>query len=105
MARETLLHAIAFQDGDVWIIQGIEYDIIARATTPADLPDAFMKAVAHNCFITQHEHGEPFKGIAAAPAKFRQMFEKAKAKLEAVAPTVEAPKAIKSVDIRLAAMA
>jgi hypothetical protein len=71
------INAIAFKEGDAWVIQGIEYDIVAHAYDVTKLPQAFMRAVVENMIITQHLGRAPFQGIKPAPERFRSMFEDA----------------------------
>jgi hypothetical protein len=105
MASQTKLHAIAFRDGDTWIIQGIEYDITAHASNQEGIADAFMRALAHNCFVSEHTHGEPFAGIQAAPARYRDMFERARDRISSVEEPSSKPKAVNDVEVRLLATA
>jgi hypothetical protein len=103
--KEARISAVAFQEGDIWIVQGVEYDILARAKEPADLPEAFMRAVAKNFCVASHVTGDPLKGIGPAPKRFREMFDRARARVE----SVETPSPIDGfkpeVDIRLLAHA
>jgi hypothetical protein len=104
--KEARISAVAFQEGDIWIVQGIEYDILARAKDPADLPDAFVRAVIKNLCVSDHLTGEPFKGIGPAPQKFREMFERARARVASVDdPAPIGGKYKPEVDIRLLAHA
>lgn len=74
---EIYVRAIAFQEGSAWVAQGIEYDIVAHASTLAELPTAFTRAVLENACITTHLGRKPMAGIRPAPDQFREMFEKA----------------------------
>lgn len=99
MATDTIrISAIAFPEGDHWIVQGIEYDIVARASDAGQVPDAFAKAVFENVCITRHLGREPLGGIKPAPERFRLLFERAKTRLSPVTPRQDGP----HVDIRLA---
>src|SRR5262245_22221712 len=81
---EIHIRAVAFAEGDAWIVQGIDYDIAAHASDPAALPDAFMKAVVENVCISLHLGREPLHGIGPAPRKYQKMFEEAGAVLSPV---------------------
>jgi hypothetical protein len=76
-----MINAIAFKEGDAWVIQGIEYDIVAHAYDVTKLPHAFMRAVVENMSITQHLGRAPFEGIKPAPERFRSMFEEAETEM------------------------
>jgi len=84
MSDTRTINAIVFKEGDLWIIQGIELDIVARAANVADAPEAFMRAVADNAVITEELGREPLAGIKPAPERFRLMFERAKTALSLV---------------------
>jgi hypothetical protein len=94
------IRAVAFEEGGVWVVQGIEYDICAHAKDPAGVPNAFRRAVAENICITQHLGRRPLQGIKPAPARFREMFERAEAKVSSVHEPEQLP--IADMDIRLA---
>lgn len=71
------INAIAFREGDAWVIQGIEYDIVAHAYDVTKLPHAFMRAVIENMIITEHLGRKPLEGIKPAPEHFRSLYEEA----------------------------
>lgn len=86
MIHETQIRAIAFREGDVWVIQGLEFDIAAHADDPARAPLAFMRAVVENACIAKSLGRDFLAGIKPAPRHFFEMFEKARTTLEAVDP-------------------
>jgi hypothetical protein len=77
------INAIAYKEGDAWIAQGIEYDIVAQASDVISLPDAFTRAVLENICITEHLGRKPLEGIKSAPSRFHEMFESAKVEVRA----------------------
>lgn len=76
-----LITAVAFKEGDAWVVQGIEYDIVAHAYDVTKLPHAFMRAVVENMVITEHLGRKPFEGIKPAPERFRSMYEQAETEM------------------------
>lgn len=100
---ETVIRAVAFKEGDAWVVQGIEYDIAAHAWEPADLPAAFMRAVVDNVIITESLGRRPLEGIKPAPARFREMFDRAKTQVGPVDDVTPARLPVRGVNIRLAA--
>lgn len=80
------LNAIAYREGGAWIIQGIEYDIVAFANDVSELPLAFAQAVAENACITEHLGRAPLEGIKPAPDRFREMFASASVEMKATHP-------------------
>jgi hypothetical protein len=71
------IHAVAFMEGDTWVIQGIEHDIVAHAKDVTALPYAFMRAITENVFVGQHLGRKPLEGIRPAPERFRELYENA----------------------------
>jgi hypothetical protein len=98
VTQSIRMRAVAFQEGDAWVIQGIEYDIVAHAFDVKKLADAFSRAVTENIVITQHLGKKPLEGIKAAPDHFRLMFESAEVELRSIKKT-DGPE----IDVRLAA--
>ena len=92
------INAVAFQEGDAWVIQGIEYDIVAHAHDVKALPDAFTRAVIENICITEHLGREPLQGIKPAPDRFRELYERAEVEVRSTHP-LDGP----SVAVRLSA--
>lgn len=103
MTRETVIRAVAYREGDAWIVQGIEYDIAAHAWDPADLPAAFMRAVIDNVVITESLGRAPLEGIKPAPRRFEEMFNAAKAQVSAIDRVTPPRLPVTGLDIRLAA--
>lgn len=78
------INAIAFQEGETWVVQGIEYDIVAHANDVKALPDAFGRAVMENMTITEHLGRRPLEGIKPAPQRFRELYELARVEMRGV---------------------
>lgn len=78
------ISAVAFREGDVWVAQGIEYDIAVHAADLEGLSSAVSRAVAENAFITQHLGRGPMEGIGPAPEQYRKWFEEAAIELRPV---------------------
>ena len=75
------INAVAFKEGDAWIAQGIEFDIVAHAHERAKLSSAFARAVLENVAITRHLGRAALEGIKPAPDYFREMFKRAKTEI------------------------
>ena len=41
MGKEISMNAVAFEDGGVWVVQGIEYNLAVVARSVQDIPKAF----------------------------------------------------------------
>jgi hypothetical protein len=68
-------HVIAYQEAEVWLAQGVEYDILARAESFDLLPKAFSEAIAKTIAISAEFDLAPLTGIKPAPAKFKAMLD------------------------------
>jgi hypothetical protein len=93
------INAVAFKEGDAWVVQGIEYDIVAHAYEASKLRNAFARAVLDNIVITQHLGRTTLEGIKPAPARFREMYERAGTEISPIYPIPHAP----NVTVRLVA--
>ena len=96
------LNVVVFEDGDLWVAQGIEFDIAARADKPSKLPRAFERALAAN-LATNHALGrEALSGIPSAPPRYRELFERAQFNLKGRGRPIVPPEGIRIGDLRLA---
>lgn len=77
MMTELSLRAVAYREGGVYVMQGIEHDIAVHADDLSALVDEFERAVVENCAITAHLGRAPLEGIKPAPRRFLEMFERA----------------------------
>jgi hypothetical protein len=99
MLEQLQINAVAFKEGDAWVVQGIEYDIVAHAHDVAKLPYAFARAVLENIVITEQLGRRALQGIKPAPAHFHEMYELAETEMR---PT-RAIDRVPSIAVRLAA--
>jgi hypothetical protein len=95
------ISAVAFKEGDAWVIQGIEHDIVAHTYDVHKVPEAFTRALLENVAITEHLGRKPLEGIKPAPEKYRKMFEDAALELRPTKSVTLGPE----VSVRLAEMA
>lgn len=80
------IRAVAFQEGDAWVVQGIEYDVVAQASNLDDAPAAFLKTLVSTILINRKLKRSDWEGIRPAPVKFRRMFEQARVELNLLNP-------------------
>jgi hypothetical protein len=97
--KQFHINAVAFKDGGAWVVQGIEYDIVAHTYDVVKLPYAFMRAVVENMIITKHLGRRALEGIKPAPERFKEMYEKAETEMRAIRVNEHDP----SISVRLAA--
>lgn len=77
MEQSIRMNAVAFQEGDVWVVQGIQYNLVAMARSVQDIPTAFVNVIIERLLVAEHLGVDPFQGIAPAHDRFHKMFEAA----------------------------
>jgi hypothetical protein len=77
-SRQPRFNAVAYECDGVWLVQGIEWDIRARAASEEDAPAAFLRAVRERIALDEHLGRKPLQGLRAAPPQFVEMFESAR---------------------------
>ena len=70
--------ALLIQEGNLWSIQCLEYDIAAQGKTADEARDRFEKTFLGQIELDIKENREPFTGVERAPREFWDMFSKAK---------------------------
>jgi hypothetical protein len=96
------VNVVVFEDGDLWVAQGIEFDIAARADKASKLPRAFERALVAN-LATNHALGrDALDKIPPAPQRYRELFDKAQFDLKNRGRSIASPEGIKIGDFRLA---
>ena len=74
---------VAFQEGDHWVTQCVEYDICAQGKDLAQARRRMAVALREEAAFTKKHNGEEFAGIDAAPDYFAAMYDSAEEKLAA----------------------
>ena len=82
MEKTFSMTAVAFQEGDVWVVQGIQYNLVAMARNVQDIPVAFMNALCERVFVAGHLGLEPFDDLGPTPDRFHKMYEAAKTEVK-----------------------
>jgi hypothetical protein len=76
------ISVVIYEEGDKWIAQGLEFDIVAQADSLPDLAKKFAVKAASEVAISVDLGREIFSGIDPAPEKFWRMYSGAKIKLQ-----------------------
>jgi hypothetical protein len=84
--RNGQLRAVAFKEGDVWVVQGIEYDVVAQTDDLFEVPAAFLKALISTILVNRKLGRADFDRLKPAPKKFERMFEEAQLELNPTGP-------------------
>ncbi|HEY5072060.1 MAG TPA: hypothetical protein VII63_08515 [Caulobacteraceae bacterium] len=101
MAKRDQVRAVAFKEGDVWVVHGVEYDVVAQTADIFDAPRAFLKTLRSTMLINQKLGRPPLSCLKAAPEKYREMFDGAEMELHPVHPPFPKEAGIPRPDIRL----
>lgn len=87
------ISVVAFQAGDYWCAQGLQYDIAAQAKSLPALRRAFEKAVIGHMVVSEELGIEPLQSLGPAPAEFWKLYESAELNVESrKRAAVRAPK-------------
>jgi hypothetical protein len=86
MGTEGQVRAVAFKEGDVWVVHGVEYDIVTQTKDLLDAPSAFLKTLISTMVANQRLGRKGLEAVTAAPEKFRRMFESATMELTPTGP-------------------
>jgi hypothetical protein len=102
MTKRIEVSAVAYQVGDQWVAQCLEYDIAAFAKSLTELPRAFERAMAANMCVNADLGRDALEGIPAAPSRFRELFEQADLGLTPTPHAAAKKSPVKIRDLRLA---
>lgn len=75
-AKRIFVRAVILQDGDLWAVQGLEYDIAAQGRTVHDAMEAFCQTVIAWIDLDLEKGREPLSALSKGPAEFWEMFER-----------------------------
>jgi hypothetical protein len=75
MTDRIEVNVVAFQEGELWVAQCVEYDIAAFAKSLPELPRALERAVAANICANADLGRHALVGVPPAPPRFKQTFD------------------------------
>lgn len=76
MAIENIhIKAVLFQEGDWWVGQCLDHDIVAQAKSVKDLAYEIQKAVIGHIVVSRQEGLVPFASLPKAPAQYWELFK------------------------------
>jgi hypothetical protein len=76
---EPRIRAVVFREGDWWIIQILEYDLVTQVRHLEDVPGEFRRLLIGQMAANAALGVEPFHGFSEAPRRFWKMYEHARA--------------------------
>ena len=71
------INVVLVRDGDMWVAQGLEYDIAAQGTTIAETKNAFTRVLCSQVVLDLHHGDSPLAGFEPAPQEYWDRFRKA----------------------------
>jgi hypothetical protein len=95
-----IINAVIVQRDGMWVAQCLEYNFVSCAGTMDDLPRALLQQVVAQIQIDVADGHEPFFEFQPAPAKYWDMYEKARLQSEPIRKTCSLPER-KSVETQL----
>jgi hypothetical protein len=101
---KPLIRAVVFQEGDWWIVQGLDYDFATATRRLEEVPGEIRRWLTVLFAASKKMGVEPFHGYSEAPRRFWRMYEQADPRTERL--SIELPQDLGSgpvVDTRLAA--
>jgi hypothetical protein len=93
-SENSVISVVAYQEGPVWIAQGLEYDISAQANSLPAVRNEFMRVLFSNLAVCVELDLEPLEGIDSAPQEFWEMFKQAGTTLEPEAIPIRTPRPV-----------
>jgi len=76
-SKDRTIRAVVYREGDWWIAQCLEVDLVTAQKRREDLPRELRRAVELLVAGAQQRGVEPFYGYGAAPLRFWKMYEAA----------------------------
>lgn len=74
-AKTVTIKAVILDDGDLWAVQCLDYDIAAQGETVHEAIHAFMRTVTAQIYLDVEKGRAPFANIDPAPQEFWEMFD------------------------------
>ncbi len=71
------IRVLFFKDGQNWVAQGLEYDMVAQGRTIKETQNMFERVFVGNIIINIENGIEPLSQFKPAPKYFFNMFERA----------------------------
>jgi hypothetical protein len=74
-ARERItLSVLLLVDGDTWVAQCLEYDLVAQAKTPRKALESFGWVAGAQILLDKQRRRKPFSTLERAPERFWESF-------------------------------
>ena len=73
--KRIMIRALIYRGEESWTVQGLEFDIVARGSTPHDASESFLHLLRGWIELDTELGREPFSALVPAPRKYWEMFE------------------------------
>ena len=75
--ERLLLSVLLFNEGETWVVQCLEYDIVAQGESPRAALEALGWTVGAHILLDREKRRKPFSTLQPAPDSFREKFTNA----------------------------
>jgi hypothetical protein len=72
--ERLLLSVLLFNEGEAWVVQCLEYDIVAQGESPRAALEALGWTVGAHILLDKERRRKPFSTLQPAPSSFREKF-------------------------------
>ncbi len=72
------VRVVLYPDGDLWIAQGLDYDIVARGHTAAEANSRFDQKFGAELIMSMEIGEKPLSGVPKAPKEYWDKYESIK---------------------------
>lgn len=97
LTQEFRVSVVIYPEGDVWIAQCLEYDIVSQGRTIQDVQDRLIRNVAATLYVYAENGKDTFENIRPAPKKFWEMFERATVRVSGRKRPMRSPRPLPSI--------
>lgn len=73
--KKLRIRAVILEDGDLWAVQGLDYDIAAQGDSVHEAMQSFQRVVIAQVLLDLEKKRIPFADIPKAPDEFWEMFD------------------------------
>jgi len=95
--KRRILHAVVFQERDLWVAQCLEINLVSCAASLEELPDVLMRQLNAQLKADLEAGREPFAKFKRAPEKYWRLYESVRATAKPIKPRRTLPQLLKEI--------
>jgi hypothetical protein len=85
---KTLLTKESDGEAEMWVMQGLELDIVAQAPTIPEVKNRFIRTIATHIIVASETGTKPFANIKPAPRQYWDKYDSADALRETLSLSI-----------------